>query len=186
VRPPYVTIGCDFLTKDVVVNDTTVTIQAWDTGGAERFGEMGSSFYRGAYICMLVFDVTSAKSFKKIEEWKENCLSSCSPNFLPSFVVVGNKIDLPNREVTTEAAQEWCKKNGDMPYIETSVKTLTNVEEAFYVGVKTELESRLPQEPDLSFVPIDQPDKTTPSTLWWKIIPLCFVVGGIVYALRYA
>lgn len=47
------TIGADFLSKEVTVDDRTVTIQIWDTAGQERFQSLGVAFYRGADCCVL-------------------------------------------------------------------------------------------------------------------------------------
>jgi len=58
------TIGADFLSKDVTVEDKSVTMQIWDTAGQERYQSLGSAFYRGADACLLVYDVTDLKSFE--------------------------------------------------------------------------------------------------------------------------
>lgn len=47
------TIGADFLTKEVTVDDRSVTMQIWDTAGQERFQSLGVAFYRGADCCVL-------------------------------------------------------------------------------------------------------------------------------------
>ena len=49
--------------------------------------------------------------------------------------VVGNKIDLPRREVDAKLAQGYAK-NHHMPYIETSAKTRQGVDDAFYTLVR--------------------------------------------------
>ena len=55
------TIGADFLTKEVMVDDRLVTMQIWDTAGQERFQSLGVAFYRGADSCVLVLgDAPSA------------------------------------------------------------------------------------------------------------------------------
>lgn len=63
------------------------------------------AFYRGADCCVLVFDVTSANSFKTLDSWRDEFLIQASPrdpeNF--PFVVLGNKVDLENRAVSGEA-----------------------------------------------------------------------------------
>merc|ERR1712164_98314 len=58
------TIGADFLTKEVMIDDKLVTMQIWDTAGQERFQSLGVAFYRGADSCVLVYDVTDSKSFE--------------------------------------------------------------------------------------------------------------------------
>merc|ERR1712167_311499 len=57
------TIGADFLTKEVLIDDKLITMQIWDTAGQERFQSLGVAFYRGADCCVLVYDVNMAKTF---------------------------------------------------------------------------------------------------------------------------
>ncbi|CAG5983712.1 unnamed protein product [Menidia menidia] len=145
------TIGADFLTKEVMVDDRLVTMQVntlsvplsshpapsafqiWDTAGQERFQSLGVAFYRGADCCVLVFDVTAPNTFKTLDSWRDEFLIQASPrdpeNF--PFVVLGNKIDLENRQVTTKRAQAWCQSKNNIPYFETSAKEAINVEQAF-------------------------------------------------------
>uniref|UniRef100_A0A8C3V3Z1 RAB7A, member RAS oncogene family n=1 Tax=Catharus ustulatus TaxID=91951 RepID=A0A8C3V3Z1_CATUS len=127
------TIGADFLTKEVMVDDRLVTMQIWDTAGQERFQSLGVAFYRGADCCVLVFDVTAPNTFKTLDSWRDEFLIQASPrdpeNF--PFVVLGNKIDLENRQVTTKRAQAWCYSKNNIPYFETSAKEAINVEQAF-------------------------------------------------------
>lgn len=78
--------------------------QIWDTAGQERFQSLGVAFYRGADCCVLVFDVTAPNTFKTLDSWRDEFLIQASPrdpeNF--PFVVLGNKIDLENRQVSAE------------------------------------------------------------------------------------
>lgn len=96
------TIGADFLTKETMVDDRVVTLQIWDTAGQERFQSLGVAFYRGADCCVLVYDVTMPNTFKTLDSWRDEFLIQASPrdpeNF--PFILIGNKIDLPNRAVS--------------------------------------------------------------------------------------
>lgn len=130
------TIGADFLTKEVVINDKLVTMQIWDTAGQERFQSLGVAFYRGADACVCVFDITKPKSFEALQSWKDEFLIQAGPrdpdNF--PFVVLGNMSDkVDERRVSTEKAMMWCKKDNEwpIPYFETSAKEATNIEQAF-------------------------------------------------------
>ncbi|OQR68955.1 ras-related protein Rab-7a-like [Tropilaelaps mercedesae] len=127
------TIGADFLTKEVMVDNKLVTMQIWDTAGQERFQSLGVAFYRGADCCVLVYDVTSPTTFKSLESWRDEFLIQASPrdpeNF--PFVVIGNKIDLENRSITAKRAQSWCQSKNSIPYFETSAKEALYVDEAF-------------------------------------------------------
>jgi len=128
------TIGADFLTKEVMVDDRLVTMQIWDTAGQERFQSLGVAFYRGADCCVLVFDVTIAKTFDNLESWRDEFLIQAAPRDPDKFpfVVIGNKIDVENqRVVSTKRLQTWCASKGDIPCFETSAKEAINVEQAF-------------------------------------------------------
>ncbi|KAL7005863.1 hypothetical protein EMMF5_004599 [Cystobasidiomycetes sp. EMM_F5] len=130
------TIGADFLTKEVMVDDRLVTmqmadsygshssgvsvrLQLWDTAGQERFQSLGVAFYRGADCCVLVYDVNSSKSFETLDSWRDEFLIQASPrdpdNF--PFVVLGNKIDMDEsrRMVSQKRAMTWCQQKGDIP-----------------------------------------------------------------------
>eukprot|EP01147_Barroeca_monosierra_P000442 gene442-3780_t len=142
------TIGADFLTKEVTVDDRLVTMQIWDTAGQERFQSLGVAFYRGADCCVLVFDVTVPRSFESLEAWRDEFLIQASPrepqNF--PFVVLGNKVDLKDgRAITKNRAETWCNEKGNIPYFETSAKEATKVETAFLTIARAALQQALLQ-----------------------------------------
>lgn len=138
------TIGADFLTKEVMVDDRLVTMQIWDTAGQERFQSLGVAFYRGADCCILVYDINNAKSFETLDSWRDEFLIQASPrdpeNF--PFVVLGNKIDMEEskRMVSQKRAMTWCQSKGNIPYFETSAKEAINVENAFQTIAKSVLQ----------------------------------------------
>lgn len=88
------TIGADFLTKEIVVDDRVVTMQIWDTAGQERFQSLGVAFYRGADCCVLCFDVTNAKSFDALDSWRDEFLIQASPMDPENFPFVSRPVDL--------------------------------------------------------------------------------------------
>ncbi|KAH7816808.1 Rab7a1 [Monocercomonoides exilis] len=159
------TIGADFLTKEVIVDGRQVTMQIWDTAGLERFQSLGVAFYRGADACVLVFDVTGAKSFDNLEGWKDEFLfqgSPQDPEHFP-FLVLGNKTDLEeSRTVSTKKAEGWCRSKGSMAYFETSAKDNTNVEQAFLDIARTAL-SRETIEDDTIQSSVDVQAETKPA-----------------------
>jgi len=135
------TIGADFLTKEVTVDDRLVTMQIWDTAGQERFQSLGVAFYRGADSCVLVYDVVQPKTFDNLDSWRDEFLIQAGPrdpdNF--PFVVLGNKIDMDSRVVAQKRALAWCQAKGNIPYFETSAKEAINVEQAFQVIARNAL-----------------------------------------------
>lgn len=151
------TIGADFVTKDVVVDDKLVTMQIWDTAGQERFQSLGVAFYRGADCCVLVYDVTAPTTFKSLDSWRDEFLIQASPrdpeNF--PFIVIGNKIDQENRAVSSKRAQAWCQSKNNIPYFETSAKEAVNVESAFITVAR----NGLAQESEVELYRNDFPDQ---------------------------
>ncbi|XP_076061087.1 ras-related protein Rab-9A-like isoform X2 [Oratosquilla oratoria] len=145
------TIGVEFLNKEIHLNGEVYTLQIWDTAGQERFKSLRTPFYRGSDMCILSFAVDDPASFKNIETWKKEFVYYADVKADFPFLVVGNKIDL-ERKVDMEEAERWCKENGDVPYVETSAKDATNVEDAFMLCVKrwanTEGRMERPPMPD--------------------------------------
>jgi len=131
------TIGADFLTKEVLVDDRLVTMQIWDTAGQERFQSLGVAFYRGADCCVLVYDVNNSKSFETLDSWRDEFLIQASPMDPETFpfVVLGNKVDVDEskRVISGKRAMAFCQSKGGIPYFETSAKEAINVEQAFEV-----------------------------------------------------
>ncbi|RMX62356.1 hypothetical protein DD238_007538 [Peronospora effusa] len=87
------TIGADFLTKEIMLDDKLVTMQIWDTAGQERFQSLGVAFYRGADACVLVYDIANLKSFEKLDTWRDEFLAQTEPRDSDAFpfIVLGNK-----------------------------------------------------------------------------------------------
>ncbi|XP_036090321.1 ras-related protein Rab-7b isoform X1 [Rousettus aegyptiacus] len=132
------TLGASILSKIIILDDTTLKLQCicsspqiWDTGGQERFRSMVSTFYKGSDGCILAFDVTDLESFEALNTWQGDVLAKIIPveQSYP-MVVLGNKIDLADRQVPQEVAQGWCKEK-DIPYFEVSAKNDINVVQAF-------------------------------------------------------
>ena len=159
------TIGADFLTKEVTVDDRLVTMQIWDTAGQERFQSLGVAFYRGADSCVLVYDVQQPKTFDNLDSWRDEFLIQAGPrdpdNF--PFVVLGNKIDVDSRVVAQKRALAWCQAKGNIPYFETSAKEAINVEQAFQVIARNALKQE--SEEDI-YLPdtIDVTEQRAPSS----------------------
>jgi len=124
------TIGVEFATKTISVDNKIIKAQIWDTAGQERYRAITSAYYRGAVGALLVFDITKATSFTNVEKW----LSELKANAEPSIIVtlIGNKNDLKQlRTVSQEDAVNFAEKFG-IPFLETSALDSTNVEMAFH------------------------------------------------------
>jgi small GTP-binding protein len=138
----YHTIGVEFLTKELVVDDVHYTLQIWDTAGQERFKSLRTPFYRGTDCCMLVYAVDDERSFLNLSMWQKEFFYYADVEDQESFpfVIVGNKVDVDDARVDPAMVRRWCQENGDLKHFETSAKTATNVEQAFHAAVKTLVE----------------------------------------------
>ena len=127
------TIGVEFGSNNVIIGDNTYRIQIWDTAGQENFRSITRSYYKNTACAIIVYEISNKKSFENISSWIEECKNTAPKSIL--MVLVGNKCDLDNREVTEEEGREFAEKNG-MLFFETSAKTGKNVEELFKQSVK--------------------------------------------------
>ncbi len=145
--PTYkASMGVDFLTKDVALGDDLVTCQLWDTAGQERYQSLGTAFYRGSDACVLVYDVTNARSFARVCEWREAFLAQAAPPAPETFpfLLLGNKCDTDSDRhmITERKAVAWCEEHGGIHHFRVSAKDGTNVEQAFLAVVKAALQRR--------------------------------------------
>eukprot|EP00831_Metopus_contortus_P033548 TRINITY_DN2687_c0_g1_i5.p1 TRINITY_DN2687_c0_g1~~TRINITY_DN2687_c0_g1_i5.p1 ORF type:complete len:256 (+),score=46.33 TRINITY_DN2687_c0_g1_i5:49-816(+) len=128
------TIGAEFLSKEVIIDDKQVSMQIWDTAGQEKYQSVQRVFYRGADACIIVYDITNIQSFANIKRWKEEFLNAANVSNPEGFplALIGNKSDLiTERKIAYAKAAQWAKENGELPYFESSAKTAINVKEAF-------------------------------------------------------
>jgi Ras-related protein Rab-2A len=123
-----VTIGVEFGTRSVFVDDLPMKIQIWDTAGQESFRSITRAYYRGATGCLLVYDISRRETFEHVTQWLQDVRNGCSSKTI--IMMVGNKSDLPRRQVTYEEGARFAKENG-LSFIETSAKTADNVDAAF-------------------------------------------------------
>jgi len=134
------TIGVDFRFRTITIDKKTVKLQIWDTAGQERFRTITSAYYRGADGIIMVYDVTSAESFDHVEEWLSEVDRYANEN--TAKLLIGNKADLiDEKQVSEETAQKFADKLG-IPFLETSAKTATNVDQAFLTMAKELIKAR--------------------------------------------
>ncbi|KAM3142363.1 hypothetical protein pb186bvf_005520 [Paramecium bursaria] len=123
------TIGVEFGSKNLKINEKQIKLQIWDTAGQESFKSITRSYYRGSIGGILVFDVTNRQSFENLQKWHQEILGYACDKI--ELVIVGNKIDIDDRrEVTYEEASRYAKRN-NFEYFETSAKTGENVDQVF-------------------------------------------------------
>ena len=128
------TIGAEFLSKEIIMDDRLVTMQIWDTAGQEKYQSVQRVFYRGTDGCIITYDITNPASFNDVPKWKEEFFNSANLSGVENFplILIGNKADLAaERKVPYAKAAKWCEENGGIAYFEASAKTAANVKESF-------------------------------------------------------
>lgn len=136
------TIGIDFLSKTMYLEDRTVRLQLWDTAGQERFRSLIPSYIRDSSVAVVVYDVTNRASFLNTSKWVEDVRAERGNDVV--ICLVGNKTDLGNdkRQVSTEEGEEKAGKD-DLLFMECSAKAGYNVKSLF-----RKLATSLPGSPD--------------------------------------
>ncbi|CAA92383.1 GTP-binding protein ypt3 [Schizosaccharomyces pombe] len=123
------TIGVEFATRNIVLDNKKIKAQIWDTAGQERYRAITSAYYRGAVGALIVYDITKQSSFDNVGRWLKELREHADSNIV--IMLVGNKTDLLHlRAVSTEEAQAFAAEN-NLSFIETSAMDASNVEEAF-------------------------------------------------------
>jgi Ras-related protein Rab-6A len=123
------TIGIDFLSKTMYLEDRTVRLQLWDTAGQERFRSLIPSYIRDSSVAVVVYDITSKKSFEQTRKWVDDVRGERGVDVI--IVLVGNKTDLAEkREVKAEEGEQEAKRLGCL-FVETSAKVGHNVKGLF-------------------------------------------------------
>ncbi|KAL0070459.1 hypothetical protein AAF712_002291 [Marasmius tenuissimus] len=149
-------LGVEFGSKLLTIpeENKVIKLQCWDTAGTESFRSITRSYYRGAAGCLLVYDVTSRKSFVNTRMWLKDVREHADPNL--TCILVGNKVDLcetsesrgsidstststltapGRRQVPIAEAQAFAEEEG-LLFVESSAKSGENVDKAFEEAAK--------------------------------------------------
>ena len=127
------TVGVEFGTKNILINNKKIKIQIWDTAGQERYRSITSAYYKGAKGALIVYDITRRTSFDNIDKWISDLKLNGDKNIC--IIILGNKSDLADkRQVSTEEGRELAEKY-EMKFYETSAKIGENVNDIFYDSV---------------------------------------------------
>ncbi|MFQ5833079.1 MAG: GTP-binding protein [Candidatus Thorarchaeota archaeon] len=130
------TIGSQFAVKLTHISPPEpeyavgIKLQCWDVAGQARFKAVRKMYYSGAAGIILVYDVTRRRSFTELSKWVAEADESIGVRV--PMIVVGNKIDLPDRAVPPTEAKKWAEDQGFL-YMESSAKTGDGVADMFTV-----------------------------------------------------
>ena len=127
------TTGASYATKSILYKDyhnKIIKFEIWDTAGQEKYRSLTQIFYKDATIAILVYDITSERSFEEMENyWYKQIKEFAPPNII--IGIAGNKFDLFNDEkIPEEKAKEFAKEVGGI-FRYTSAKESVGIQELF-------------------------------------------------------
>ncbi len=123
------TVGVEFGTKILKIEDKIIKAQIWDTAGQERYKSITSTYYKGAKGAFIVYDITNRLTFESVDKWIQDLNLNSDKNI--TLLLIGNKKDLADkRDVTTEEGEEKAKSFG-LAFLETSALTGENIDKVF-------------------------------------------------------
>lgn len=124
------TVGFEFFTFNIKINDTIIKLQIWDTCGQELYRSLITNFYRNSSLALIVYSVISERSFTNIDRWLQELRTHSNPDV--KIILIGNKIDLiEQRVISKEQGELLAKKNNMNLFIETSAKAGINAQTTF-------------------------------------------------------
>lgn len=126
-----ITLGVDFVIKDIQIDKQKIKLQIWDTAGQERFRAVTNVYYKDTSGVLLVYDITNYSSFHNCQKWYSEIKKYMETN--TPIILIGNKNDLlRSRSVLSEEAQDYANIH-KMAFYETSALDNSNIEQIFRI-----------------------------------------------------
>ena len=136
------TVGFEFLTFYVKINDINVKLQIWDTCGQEVYRSLIGSFYRNSSLAIIVYSIDNENSFNNIESWLNELKTKGNPDIV--IFLVGNKADLEDKRIISkDMANDLCDNYNIKFFLETSARTGFNVKNIFTEAAKVLYEQHI-------------------------------------------
>ena len=129
------TIGFEFLTFNMRINNNVLKLQIWDTCGQEVYKSLITNFYRNSSLALILYAINNMDSFKHAETWLNELKAQANPNV--KIFLVGNKSDLEDERVVSKEDGERFREEKNLDkFIETSAKTGENARGALLEAAK--------------------------------------------------
>ncbi|KAJ5075468.1 rab gtpase [Anaeramoeba ignava] len=123
------TVGIDFISKTMRIDDQIIRLHLWDTAGQEKFRSLLPTYIRDSSVAIVVFDISKKQSFENLNIWLKFIQEEHGEDF--TIFIVGNKTDLNElRQVSKEELEKFSQQN-NFSFFEVSAKTGENVKDLF-------------------------------------------------------
>jgi len=126
------TLGTEIYNFKVKINDKPINLQIWDTCGQEKYRSLIKNYYQNSSLAIIVYSVTDQTSFDDVNEWYKQIKLNTSPDC--KIFLIANKVDLPERKITTEQGKKYKNDFKFDLFMETSAKSGFNSKELFING----------------------------------------------------
>ena len=123
------TVGVEFGTKNIIINNKKIKIQIWDTAGQERYRSITSAYYKGAKGALIVYDITRKCTFDNIDKWISDLKLNGDKNIC--IVILGNKSDLDDKREVSKGDGIKKSEMYKTAFLETSALNGDNIGKAF-------------------------------------------------------
>ncbi len=128
-------VGIDFETKYIKVDEKTINLQIWDTAGQERYKVISKNYYNKSDGFIIVYDITNKSSFDSIVNWVEDIKELASND--NKNIILGNKCDLESeRKINKEEGDNLAKKY-NCQFFEVSAQNGKNIDKSFLCLVQS-------------------------------------------------
>jgi Ras-related protein Rab-6A len=124
------TIGLDFQSKNVKIDNQDIHLLLYDTAGQEKFRSLIPMYTRDANIILLVYDISNRDSFIHLPDWIKDLTNIKMEEVI--FALVGNKNDLDDKRVVNEEEGKKYAEEHDFIFQEVSAKTGDGFSDLFY------------------------------------------------------
>ena len=121
------TVGIDFQTKIITLNNKTIKLQIWDTAGQERFRNITKNYFQTSHGFIVAYDISENESIKYVKNWLNEININAPKNV--KVILIGTKCDL-DRKISKEEGEKIAQEN-NIKFFETSAKENINVKETF-------------------------------------------------------
>lgn len=125
----------DSYRKQCAIDDEIALLDVLDTAGQEEYSAMREQYMRTGEGFLLVYSLTSHESYEETITFHEQILRVKDCERFP-MVIVANKSDLVSERQVLSSEGSDLARGFNCPFMETSAKKRTNVDEAFFTLVR--------------------------------------------------